>query len=196
MLRALARLYARVFGWRLADGLPATRKYVLIGYPHTSNWDFVAMLMFSLIGGVKFSWVGKQALFRRPYGGVMRRLGGIPVDRSRSQGAVEQLVEAFKAADELILIVTPEGTRGHVDHWRSGFYHVAVGAGVPVGLGYVDWEKKTGSFAVLMDLTGDVATDMGRIRAFYEGRTGKRPELAGTIRLREEDAAAPPPATS
>ncbi len=187
MLRALARLAARLSGWRLVGDPPQCEKYVLLGYPHTSNWDFVIMLMFGLASGANFSWVGKHTLFRRPFGGLMRRLGGIPVDRRRSQGAVEQLVEEFGRRRRLILVVSPEGTRRRVEHWKSGFYHIALGAGVPLGLGFLDYPSRTAGFATLIDLTGDHTADMDRIRAFYADKHGKLPGSTGAIRLRDED---------
>jgi 1-acyl-sn-glycerol-3-phosphate acyltransferase len=138
------------------------------------------------------SYVAKDALFRWPFGVVFRALGGIPVNRRISTGFIGQLVARFAAADELYIAIAPEGTRGHVDHLKSGFYHLALQAGVPLGLGFIDYRLKQVGIGAWLNLSGDAALDFDRIRDFYAGKQGRVPGNAGAICLRDEsDAPAP-----
>lgn len=186
MIRATCRALLRLFGWRENGVAPDVPKVVVIAAPHTSNWDFVLMLLMAGAFGLRISWMGKDALFRGPFGPVMRRLGGIPVERSARQNLVEQMMERFATSERLVLAVPPEATRRAADHWKSGFYHIALGADVPVAPSILDYGNKTGGFASTIKLTGDVSFDMDRFRAVYEGVAGKRPAYQGPIRLREE----------
>ena len=132
-------------------------------------------------------WMGKHTLFKAPFGTFFKRLGGIPIVRHRPGGVVGQMVEHFENNDSLVLMVPAEGTRSHVDYWKSGFYHIARGADVPVVLSYLDVSKKVGGVGPALALTGDFGADMDKIREFYSGMQGFRPENIGVIRLREED---------
>lgn len=186
--RALAGAYLRLTGWTIDGDPPPLTQYVLIGAPHTSNWDFVYLLAYTWrheLRGV--SWVGKHTLFRPPFGTLARRLGGIPVDRRSPHDTVRQLADAFARRDPLILTVTPEGTRGYGDYWKSGFYHTALAAGVPLVLGYLDYARRRLGFGPVLHPTGDLRADMDKIRAFYADKTGKYPDHKGRIRLRAED---------
>ncbi|MGB8331982.1 MAG: acyltransferase, partial [Polyangiales bacterium] len=129
-----------------------------------------------------------HTLFKPPFGPFFKRLGGIPIVRDRPGGVVGQMIEHFQDSDSLILMVPAEGTRSHVDYWKSGFYHIARGADVPVVLSYLDFGKKVGGIGPAVRLTGNYRADMDKIRAFYAGKQGHRPENVGVIRLREEDA--------
>lgn len=164
----------RLFGWRLLGALPDQRKYVLIGAPHTSNWDFPLMLLAVMKIRMDVHWLGKSSLFRAPFGGFMQWLGGIPVDRSKSNNLVEQLVEAFQRREELVVLIPPEGTRSKVEKWKSGFYYVAAGAGVPILLGFIDFPSKQLGFGPLFYPTGDYATDLAEIQKFYADKKGLR----------------------
>ena len=135
---------------------------------------------------VRISWLGKHTLFTPPLGWLMRKLGGIPVDRRAPQSLVVQLAEKFKSSDELILAVPPEGTRSKVAFWRSGFYHIAAESGVPIGLGYLDYDRKLCGLGMFVLPSGDVDADMNRIRGFYRGIRGRYPDLESEPRLREE----------
>ncbi len=176
-MRALSRLVLRLMGWRTGGMTPseiaAHPKYVLIAAPHTSNWDFPVTLMVAFVLRLRVYWMAKASLFAGPLGPVARWLGGIPVDRSASSNLVQKTVDAFAARERLAVIVAPEGTRGKVSHWRTGFYHIAHGAGVPIGLAYLDYARKVGGIDRMYTTSGDIEADMAEIRAFYSGVTGK-----------------------
>jgi 1-acyl-sn-glycerol-3-phosphate acyltransferase len=158
----------------------------LIAYPHTSNWDFVWVLAFAWALDVPINWMGKEEMFRWPFGGVMRWLGGIPVHRGARANQVEQLAERLRSAERLTLVVPAEGTRRWVPRWKSGFYHIARAADVPVVLSFLDYGRRVGGFGPALRLTGDVRRDMDAIRAFYAPMRGKHHASSGTIVLAEE----------
>ncbi len=187
MLRRLAALWFRLSGWKIRGDLPPVPKYVAVGAPHTSNWDFLVMLGVMTVKGVRVSFIGKHTLFRWPFEGLMRRLGGIPVRRDVRESVVEQMAAAFDAADELILVIAPEGTRGRSDHWKSGFYHIARQAGVPLLPGKIDYPAKLVTFGEPLTPTGDVPGDMDALRSFFAGARGKYPASASRVRLLEEE---------
>jgi 1-acyl-sn-glycerol-3-phosphate acyltransferase len=135
---------------------------------------------------IRISWFGKHTIFRPPCGWFLRKLGGIPVDRRAAQSLVMQLVEKFKSTDYLVLGVSPEGTRSKVRVWKSGFYHVALQSGVPIGLGYLDYSRKLCGFGMFVIPGGNVKEDMDKIRAFYRNVRGKYPDLESEPRLPEE----------
>lgn len=183
----VAKAILSMSGWKLVTGKPDARKYVLIAAPHTSNWDFVLMKAMAVILDIDLRWMGKHTLFEPPFGFVLKELGGISVDRRASQNLVESMAKIFDAHDELVLAVPAEGTRGRGEYWKSGFYHIARRAGVPIALGFLDYGKKEGGIGPLLVPSGDVRADMDTIRAFYAGRTGKVPSHFTPPRLREED---------
>jgi 1-acyl-sn-glycerol-3-phosphate acyltransferase len=185
--RLVGRLYLRAFGWRVAGALPAALRAVVVAAPHTSNWDLPFMLAVAYTLGAKPSWLGKRELFRWPLGWVLRRLGGIPVDRGAAQGMVGEAVARFKEVDELFLVIPPSGTRARAAHWKSGFYHVARGAGVPIVCAYLDYRERIGGIGLVLTPSGSVRADMDRIRAFYASKHGKYPTQTTPVRLREEE---------
>ena len=185
--RALGTAYLWLFGWKVEGVRPPVPCAVLIAAPHTSNWDLPFMLAMAYVLGLRPSWLGKAELFRWPFGWLMRRLGGLPVDRGARQNLVEQAVGEFAKRDELILVVPPSGTRSRAPHWKSGFYHIARLAGVPIVCTYLDYGRKRGGIGPVFKPSGDVRADMHRIRAFYADVTGKYPALTTPVRLREED---------
>ena len=165
-----------LLGWRVDGKLPDLPKYVLIGAPHTSNWDFILFLglMFYLRANVKF--MGKAELFRSPIGWFFRYCGGYPVDRKKSTGLVEQMVTAINKEDKFILTITPEGTRHYVSDWKRGFYHIAKEAGIPIAMAQVHGKQKT--VRILQDVfhpTDDIEADMNVIKGNYEGVVGIKP---------------------
>lgn len=174
LLAPLASLLLRLSGWRLVGEAPAQRRLVLIAAPHTSNWDFALMLLAVLKAGVSLHWMGKHTLFRRPFGGLMHWLGGIPIDRSRANNVVAEMVDNYRRHDELILLITPEGTRSAGVRWKTGFYQIARGAGVPILLAFVDGERRELGFGPLFQPTGDIERDLPEIQAFYAGLRGVR----------------------
>ncbi|WP_205739765.1 lysophospholipid acyltransferase family protein [Georgenia sp. SYP-B2076] len=184
---ALASAYWAVSRWTYrSETVPRDGAGILLGAPHTSNWDFVLMLAISWRAGLRIKFLGKHELFAGPFGPVMRALGGIPVDRRDPAGLVEEVVARVRSGERFYLVITPEGTRSSAAHWKSGFYRIARAAGLPVTLGYVDRSTMTTGLGPTMMLTGDIAADMDRIRAFYAGKTGIRPELGSEPRLRTE----------
>ncbi len=185
-MRRLARLWYRLRGWTFVGQRPAIPKYVVVGGPHTSNTDFFAFLAVVANFDLPARFIGKHTLFRWPFGGLMRRLGGIPVRRDSGQGLVEQVVAAFHRSDAMALVIAPEGTRGRADHWRSGFYRIAVAAEVPVVCGFVDHSTKRLGLGPTIEPTGDMRGDMDRIRAFFADKVGRHPDRTTPVRLREE----------
>lgn len=175
LLRWFSLIVLRLLGWRLVGDFPRDKKYVLIGAPHTSNWDFPFTLMFCFAGGAKLYWMGKHTLFAGPAGPLMRWLGGISVDRRQKNSLVEQMIEVYQQSDSLVVAVPPEGTRSRVTEWKTGFYHIACGAGVPIALGYLDFARKQGGVMGLFEPTGDITRDMPLIRERYRDVRGKCP---------------------
>lgn len=184
----VGRLYLWLCGWRVEGALPPVAKAVVIAAPHTSNWDLPYMLAVSWVLGVRPSWLGKRELFRWPLGAPLRWLGGLPIDRSARGNVVEQVVRRFAAAERLFLVVPPSGTRRRAAHWKSGFYHMARQAGVPIVCAYLDYRRKVGGIGPTVRARGDASADMPVIRAFYDGITGRYPELTTPVRLLEEDS--------
>lgn len=189
LIRLTSHLILRMTGWRLEGEPPTEPHVVLLAVPHTSNWDGLYMVCMASIGRLPIRWMGKRSLFRGAKGWFMRRLGGLPVDREAPGGLVAQMVEAFAARERMALVIPPEGTRSRRDTWKSGFYHIARGANVPVTLTFLDYARKRGGFGPTFHLTGDVAADMDKIRAFYADVTARYPERMSPVRLAEEAAA-------
>lgn len=179
-----SRSVLRVLGWRLCLTPPPGRQAVVAVYPHTSNWDFPLGLLTRWGMGLKARWAGKDTLFAGPAGAVFRALGGIPVNRRERTGLVGALAALFREEEALFLAIAPEGTRSHVDHWKSGFYRVAVEAGVPIGLGFLDYGRRECGVTVWLEPTGDEAADLAAIRAFYADKRGLHPENQGEIRFK------------
>ena len=176
-----------VAGWDVVGQVPVGGKFVLVGAPHTSNWDFPFTLAAVFIFRLRISWLGKDTLFKKPFGGVMRWLGGIPVDRHSEHGVVYQIARKFREADRLVVAIGPSGTRKKKDHWKSGFYWIAHTAQVPIICGYLDYGRKEACLGLSFVPTGDIEKDMDRIREFYQGIQGKHPELTTRIRLVDEE---------
>jgi 1-acyl-sn-glycerol-3-phosphate acyltransferase len=186
MSRLLARVFLRLTGWKPEGSRPAARRCVLIAAPHTSNWDLAYLLALASVFGVKISFMAKHTLFRGPMGWAMRRVGGIPVRRHRSENLVEQMAGALASADSLCLVVPAEGTRAYAPHWKSGFYHIARAARVPIVLGYLDYARRRGGFGPELVPTGELSQDMDEIRAFYANKVARYPDQFGPVRLKEE----------
>lgn len=200
MKRLLASLYIKIAGWEMEGVPPKSPKSVIIAAPHTSNWDLAYLLAFAILFNVKISWIGKHSLFHWPMGWFMRLLGGVPVRRHLRENMVQQMARLFEERERFSLIVPTEGTRGHAPFWKSGFYHIARTANVPLVMGFLDYKRKRGGFGEEFWPTGDVKADMDRIRAFYADKTGKYPQNFGPIRLRDEieasrEGESPDPAT-
>lgn len=171
-VRKISALVLRWRGWRLEGALPPGRQFVMIAAPHTSNWDLPVMLAVAFAFGIELSWMGKHTLFWGPFGIFFRWLGGIPIDRRAAHDVVAQSVALFQQRERLILAVAPEGTRKKVRYWKTGFYHIASGAGVPILLGFIDYRRKETGVGPTVRPTGDLAADLKVIQEFYEGITG------------------------
>ena len=186
MRKLLARGFLRATGWRPEGAPPDHRRFVLIAAPHTSNWDLAYLLALAEIYDLRISFMMKHSVFRGPLGPLFRALGGIPIRRHLRENLVKQMVEAFAQRDELHLVVPAEATRSRVEVWKSGFYHIAREAQVPIVLGYLDYARRRGGFGPAFLPTGRVREDMDVVREFYADKTGRHPALFGEIRLREE----------
>ena len=184
----LGRLYLKIFGWSIEGQPPHADAYVIIAAPHTSNWDLIYLLAYAYHFGIKISWMGKDTLFRFPFGGFMRWLGGVAVNRSSPQNTVQQMIDAFTHNPGLVLAVPPEGTRSKRSYWKTGFYFIAHGAGVPIATSFLDYGRKRGGFGPPLLPTGDIHADMDILRGFYSQMRGKFPENTNDVRLRSDES--------
>jgi len=179
MIRTLARWLAQaVFkcaGWKAEGEKPGFARYVVIAAPHTSNWDFLYTLCLAFIYRIDPVIMMKDGWFRWPLGPLFRWLGALPVDRSGPNNLVARSVAAFGQRERMALVVPPSGTRKRVIYWKTGFYHIANGAGVPIVLGFLDYRRKVGGFGPTVRPTGDIESDMSVIRSFYRNISGKHP---------------------
>lgn len=175
ILRTLSVGFLRLGGWKVQGTLPlGAEKSVLIAAPHTSNWDLPYTLMVAFSLRLTVYWMGKEQIFRFPFRGLMMWLGGIPVQRETSNNLVAASVEAIKAASgPLQLVVPPEGTRSKTRYWKTGFYHIAVGAQVPIVMAYMDYENKISGLGPVFKPTGNIEADMAQIKSFYANFKGK-----------------------
>jgi 1-acyl-sn-glycerol-3-phosphate acyltransferase len=163
----------RVLGWRLEGGFPDLPKFVIIVAPHTSNWDFPVGVAAKLALRLQVTFLGKNTLFRFPLGIIMRALGGMPVDRSASNDLVSGITAEFARREKLVIVVAPEGTRKRVERWKTGFYHIARGANVPVVPVALDWGNRAVRIGAPFFTTGDIARDMAVLQDWYAGIRGR-----------------------
>ncbi|MGH8826490.1 MAG: 1-acyl-sn-glycerol-3-phosphate acyltransferase [Jiangellaceae bacterium] len=184
--RWIARALWRLAGWRFAGEAPPSDVGVLVGAPHTTNWDYISMLAISWNFGITPKFLGKHTLFRGPIGYLIRATGGVPVDRANPTGVVRDLVARAEAGEKFLLVVAPEGTREKATYWKSGFYRIAEKTGMPITLGFVDGPTKTVGFGPTFTPSGDLTADMDFVRAFYADKHGVRPQNRTEPRLREE----------
>jgi 1-acyl-sn-glycerol-3-phosphate acyltransferase len=171
--KALANFLFRLFGWQIRGALPNLPKIVIIGAPHTSNWDFPLTMTLIFYLGVRFSWMAKKEFFVAPVAGLWRWLGGVPIDRQAANGVVGQMVEAIQQRAKIVVAIAPEGTRSKVARWRTGFYHIAYNAGIPIVPILVDYGRKILTITEPFIPTGDVEADLPLLQARYKGITGK-----------------------
>ena len=185
----IGRIWLRSFGWRTSGELPDTPRVVLIAAPHTTNWDGAFMIATAWVFRIKLHWIAKKSLVSGPFGGILRTLGAVGVDRNKPVGQVEQVAERIRESDGIFLAIAPSGTRSYREHWKSGFYWIALEAGVPIVPSFLDWGNKHSGVGPAIETTGDIVKDMDQIRAFYDGMTGKYPKKQNPIRLKEETEA-------
>lgn len=179
----LSRWVLKVIGWKLVEEMPEEPKYVLVGAHHTSNWDWAVGFLMMAGLGLKPRWIGKDSLFRGFAGPLMRWLGGISVVRGAQRNFVQQIVDVYDQSKELVIAIAPEGTRGYVNHWKTGFYHIAQGANVAVAMAFLDYSKKVCGIGGYFFPSGDIHLDMEILQSFYEKISGKFPENQGAVRL-------------
>ena len=175
LLRGFSLAFLKMAGWTVEGSLPIqASRSVLIAAPHTSNWDLPYTLMVAFALRLNPYWMGKHSIFRAPFGGLMRWLGGIPVNRAQSSTLVAASAQAIAGADgPLQLIVPPEGTRSKTRYWKTGFYYIAQTARVPIVMAYMDYATKRSGLGPLFQPTGDIEADMAAIKAFYAPFKGK-----------------------
>jgi 1-acyl-sn-glycerol-3-phosphate acyltransferase len=191
-MQVLSLAILRITGWHITGEFPNIQKYIIVGAPHTSNWDFPLTMLLMFGSGVRFNWIAKASLFRWPFGGLLRRMGGIPVWRDRKTNFVSQTVEAFDKAAHLIIAISPEGTRSKVARWKTGFYYMAMGAKVPIVMGFVDYARKQVGIGPVLYPSGNIDSDFAVLREFYSDKTGRFPDKHGVIEVQPESQPEPP----
>lgn len=185
-MKWLAHRLLALRGWIFCGVVPPLPKMVVLGAPHTSNWDFIVFLAALHHYEIRVRYLGKHTLFRGPFRYFFEATGGIGVDRSRSQGVVAKVAESFEAVDSMILVIAPEGTRDAVRWWKSGFLEIADAADVPVVFAGIDYPRKVVTVGPALEFDGDISSFMDRAREFYSDKRGLHPELESPIALREE----------
>jgi 1-acyl-sn-glycerol-3-phosphate acyltransferase len=188
MFAALARLILKVCGWKEGKTPPLeVKQLVCIAAPHTSNWDYVWMMLYVQMWGMKIRWMGKQSLFEGPLGPLLKLTGGIGIDRSKANNTVDAMAAEFQTHDHLWLVIPAAGTRGRKDYWKSGFYAIAAAAGVPICPAVLDYDKREARFEPLIDSSGSVGEVMDTVREYYEPAGAKVPSKKSRIQLRGEE---------
>ncbi len=173
LTRLVCASYLQLNGWKVRGDWPALDKAVLVAAPHTSNWDGVNMLATAGFYRVKLRWMGKKSLTQGPFGWLIKWLGCVPIDRSGANDVVRAMADAFAAAPRMILAIPPEGTRSPTREWKTGFYHIARAANVPLILSVLDYSTKTASLAAIVMPSGDYEADLRVIQSYYANATGK-----------------------
>lgn len=177
MYKLIAKIFFKLKGWKVRGGIPpGIKKCVLIAAPHTSNWDFLYGSFAWKLFGLDVKYLAKKSLFRFPMGFFFRALGGVPVDRSKNTNLVDAMVELVNSKDEIIVLMTPEGTRKKVDKWKTGFYHLAQKANIPIVLGKINYKEKEAVIDGSFIPSGNIEKDFEIIRAFYKDVVGRNPE--------------------
>lgn len=184
-MRLLSWLVLKLSGWKVVNVAPATGSYLIIAAPHTSNWDFPLGIAIAFHLRLKVYFIAKHTLFNGFAGPIMRWLGGVPLNRGASKNFVDASVEIYANSENLIFAIAPEGTRSSVGRWKTGFYHMAKGANVPLALAYFDFSKRIGGIGKMLNTTENIDADMQAIADFYEPVMGKypnnfNPDIAGT----------------
>jgi 1-acyl-sn-glycerol-3-phosphate acyltransferase len=176
-MRRLAQWLLKINGWKRTDTVPELPdKFVLMIAPHTSMWDFVWGRLMTTSLGLNVRFLIKQEVFWFPLGGVLRWMGGMPVNRSRGNQMIQQVVDELARKNRLVIVITPEGTRSPIARWKKGFYHIAVGAGIPIGVGYLDYKTKTYGIGRFIHPTGNFLHDFSEALEVYAGKMGKHPQ--------------------
>jgi len=175
-MKYISRLLLKMLGWQIDLQLPQAKKYVLIAYPHTSNWDFIYGMLAKWAMEMPLNWVAKESLFWGPLRPLFIAMGGVPINRSQSGGFISKNIELFQSREQFVLGLMPEGTRSKTDCFKAGFYHIANGANVPIALAYLDYKTKSIGVGEVINTTGDINRDFEKIKVFYENATGLHPQ--------------------
>ena len=185
-MKLLFRWALRLRGWKLSDKpFPMDKKAVVIFAPHTSNWDFVTMVMAKFAYGIKVRYLGKHTLFAKPFGWLFRALGGLPVARHKNSDIVGQVVQLIEENEQIYLALSPEGTRKYTPYWKTGFYHIAQRAQIPLVMFYLDTKTRTIGFSDLFNISGDIDADMAKFKAYYADKVGYNPEQTSLIQTKQ-----------
>lgn len=190
---AIGRAVLSALGWKEEGAVPDAPRFVLLAAPHTTWWDLPISLGVGYVMDLEIVWIGKHTLFEGPFGGFFRWLGGVPVDRRKSNNYVQQMADLIRSRDRIMLMLAPEGTRKDTAYWKSGFYWIAKTAAVPIVCAFLDYKRKRGGLGPVITPTDDLMADVAKIREFYGSVTAKHPERFTNIRFREEAAAPTPP---
>jgi 1-acyl-sn-glycerol-3-phosphate acyltransferase len=187
LLRKACHGVLRLCGWHSSLTWPPEPRGLIMVYPHTSNWDFPIGVLFKLAHNLPAQWMGKDSMFRWPFRRLLLAMGGVPINRRERTGFVTAMVEEMHRRDWLWIAVAPEGTRAATDHLKSGFYRVALAADVPIGLGYIDYQRKHVGIDRYVRMTGDETRDLVVMREFYADKLARIPANAGDFSFRERD---------
>lgn len=181
MLKPIANLVLKLFGWRVVGELPSFKKAVFIAAPHTSNWDGFWLLIAKIVLDLELRFLAKESLFWWPLGPILSHFGAIPLDRDVASSTVQQLVDAFEREERLNLALAPEGTRSWRPQWKSGFYQIAKAANVPIVLAFIDYSRKEMGIGITLPMGQSPEEDLQTIRDFYKPFVGRHPERSSAI---------------
>lgn len=175
----------KILGWKVILKQPAQKKYVIIAAPHTTNWDFFFFILLLWSTRSKFHWAAKHTIFKKPVGSILKKMGGIPIDRRIKNDYVNKIVELFNCNDEFVLVITPEGTRSKTEYWKAGFYYIARAANVPIMLGFIDYPSKTMGAETAFIPSSNLEKDLKLLRDFYNSKAGLKSENYGEPKFKE-----------
>lgn len=180
----ISRFILKLIGWQLEEQLPQANRYVLIGYPHTSNWDFILGMLAKWAMGMPLNWVAKHSMFWGPFKYLFVAMGGVPLNRGKSSGFIQKNIELFEQRQSFVLGIMPEGTRSKTQRLRTGFYHIAHGANVPIALAYLDYKNKKLGVGKMIQTSGDINVDFEVIKEFYKDKTGFNPKNQNELKIK------------
>ncbi len=183
MLKKFCHFWLTVFKWKTINNFPKEPRYVVIAYPHTSNWDFPLGIFYIFSAGVPFRYMGKDALFKWPQKYLFKALGGFGVDRSKTTKLTTRMAQFINSQEKIALALAPEGTRSNSKYWRTGFYYIALEAKIPIAMAVLDFENREVGIKDSFMPTGDIDADMEIIKAFYKDVKGKYPAKQGEIKI-------------
>ncbi|MCH8942665.1 MAG: lysophospholipid acyltransferase family protein [Bacteroidetes bacterium] len=186
ILNIISKILLKILGWKVVLKLPTQKKYVVIAVPHTSNWDFFFFILLLWSTRIKFEWPGKHTIFKGPIGYILKKMGGIPIDRSIKNNLVNKIVEKFINKEEYIFLVAPEGTRSKTKYWKAGFYYIAKSVNVPIVLGFIDYATKTLGFNKSFFPSEKLEDDLNLLKDFYASKTGLHPEKYGEPKFQQK----------